>query len=103
MRAPKGSWQVSEKDAQHQALPGRGAASLESSDALSAVSALAARSFQTIDEAIDATLRLMQRLLGMEVRMVNQIDGDQLTFKRMHLPADMPDLQGMVSPLQHNF
>jgi hypothetical protein len=72
-------------------------------ETLAAVSQIAARSFATIDEAIDATLRLMQRLLRMEVRMVNQIDGDQLTFRRMHVPGDMPPLEGMVSPLNHNF
>lgn len=70
---------------------------------LAAVSELAATSFSTVDEAIDATLRLMRRLLQMEVRMVNQIDGDQLLFRKLHLPADLPPLEGMVTPLNHNF
>lgn len=70
---------------------------------LAAVSAFAAHSFPTIDEAVEATLELMRRLLGMEVRMVNQIDGDQLTFRYLQLPPDMPDLRGLVTPLNHNF
>jgi hypothetical protein len=70
---------------------------------LSAVSELAARSFETLDEAIDATLAVMQRVLQMEVRMVNQITGDQLEFRRMKRPDDLPDLEGMVTPLNHNF
>lgn len=70
---------------------------------LAAVSELAARSFPTVDEAIDATLALMQRLLGMEVRMVNQVTGDQLLFRRMQLPEGFPALEGLVTPLDHNF
>jgi hypothetical protein len=76
---------------------------LDSRATLTAVSELAAESFATIEEAIEATLDLMRRLLGMEVRMVNQIVGDQLTFKQMQKPPDMPDLQGVVTPLNHNF
>jgi hypothetical protein len=71
--------------------------------ALTAVSQFAATSFGTVDEAIEATLRLMQQLLQMEVRMVNQIDGDQLLFRRLHLPDDMPPLEGLITPLNHNF
>lgn len=70
---------------------------------LSAMSEFAARSFPTIEEAVEATLDLMRRLLGMEVRMVNQVDGDQLTFRFLQLPPDMPDLRGVVTPLNHNF
>jgi hypothetical protein len=76
---------------------------LDSTAGLSAMSEFAARSFPTIEEAVDATLDLMRRLLGMEVRMVNQIDGDQLTFRYMQLPPDLPDLRGLVTPLNHNF
>jgi hypothetical protein len=76
---------------------------LDSRATLTAVSELAAESFATIEEAIEATLDLMRRLLGMEVRMVNQIVGDQLTFKQLHTPPDMPDLHGVVTPLNHNF
>jgi hypothetical protein len=76
---------------------------LDSRATLAAVSELAAESFATIEEAIEATLDLMRRLLGMEVRMVNQIEGDQLTFWRLQLPDDMPDLRGLVTPLNHNF
>jgi hypothetical protein len=76
---------------------------LDAVEALEAVSELAARSFPSIDEAVEATLDLMRRLLHMEVRMVNQIDGDQLTFKYQQLPPDFPDLRGMVTPLNHNF
>ena len=76
---------------------------MDAGETLAAVSELAARSFPTIDEAVDATLELMRRLLNMEVRMVNQIDGDQLTFKFQQLPPDFPDLRGMVTPLNHNF
>lgn len=76
---------------------------LSTTAALSAVSELAARSFATVDEAIDATLSLMRRVLAMEVRMVNQITGDQLTFRRLHTPAGFPDFVGHVSPLSHNF
>jgi hypothetical protein len=75
----------------------------DSAATLAAVSQLAATSFGTIDEAIEATLRLMQQLLQMEVRMVNQIDGDQLRFRKLHLPDDMPSLEGLVTPLSHNF
>ena len=76
---------------------------LDAHATLSAVSEMAAESFLTIEEAIEATLELMRRLLGMEVRMVNQVVGDQLTFKHLHTPADMPNLQGVVTPLNHNF
>ena len=76
---------------------------LDVRETLAAVSELAARSFPTIDEAVEATLDLMRRLLDMEVRMVNQIDGDRLTFRYQQLPPDMPDLRGMVTPLNHNF
>ncbi len=75
----------------------------DSTAGLAAMSALAARSFPTIEEAVDATLDLMQRLLGMEVRMVNQVDGDLHTFRYLQLPPDLPDLTGMVTPLNHNF
>jgi hypothetical protein len=76
---------------------------LDSRATLTAVSELAAESFATIEEAIEATLDLMRRLLGMEVRMVNQIVGDQLTFQQLQTPPDMPDLRGVVTPLNHNF
>jgi hypothetical protein len=76
---------------------------LDAVETLAAVSELAARSFPTIDEAVEATLELMRRLLNMEVRMVNQIDGDQLTFRYQQLPPDMPDMRGLVTPLNHNF
>jgi hypothetical protein len=79
------------------------ASPLTTTNALSAVSALAAQSFPTVNDAIDATLELMQRVLGMEVRMVNEITGDQLTFRRLHAPEEFPELEGMVSPLNHNF
>lgn len=79
------------------------AAALSSSDALSAVSGLAALSFASVDEAIDATLGIMQRVLGMEVRMVNQITGDQLTFRRLQSPAEFPNIEGWATPLNHNF
>ena len=75
----------------------------DTSAGLAAVSDFAARSFPTVDEAVDATLDLIRRLLGMEVRMVNQIDGDQLTFRYLQLPPDVPDLTGVVTPLNHNF
>lgn len=78
-------------------------ARLDSRATLAAVSELAAESFATIEEAIEATLDLMRRLLGMEVRMVNQVDGDQLTFKHLQLPDDLPDLRGVVTPLNQNF
>jgi hypothetical protein len=76
---------------------------LDAVETLAAVSELAARSFPTIDEAVEATLELMRHLLNMEVRMVNQIDGDQLTFRYQQLPPDMPDMRGLVTPLNHNF
>lgn len=79
------------------------ASSLTTTNALSAVSALAAQSFPTVDDAIDATLELMQRVLGMEVRMVNEVTGDQLTFRRLQTPDEFPDLEGTVTPLNHNF
>jgi hypothetical protein len=85
----------------HSVAPAAGAE--DPSATLAAVSQLAAMSFATVDEAIDATLRLMQRLLQMEVRMVNQIDGDQLLFRKLQLPGDMPPLEGLVTPLNHNF
>lgn len=71
--------------------------------ALSAVSQHAARSFATVREAIDATLDLMREVLNMEVRMVNQVEADRHTFTRLQLPADMPALEGMSTPLNHNF
>ncbi|RIK44789.1 MAG: hypothetical protein DCC58_07810 [Chloroflexi bacterium] len=76
---------------------------VETRAGLAAMSEFAVRSFATIEEAVEATLELMRRLLGMEVRMVNQIDGDQLTFRYLQLPPDFPNLQGMVTPLNHNF
>src|SRR5436190_13476823 len=72
---------------------------LDARETLAAVSELAARSFPTIDEAVEATLDVMRRLLNMEVRMVNQVDGDQLTFRYQQLPTDFPDLRGMATPL----
>ena len=72
-------------------------------EALSAVSQHAARSFATVREAIDATLTLMRDLLNMEVRMVNQVEADRHTFLRLQLPSDMPALEGMSTPLNHNF
>lgn len=71
--------------------------------ALAAVSQHAARSFATVREAIDATLALMRDLLNMEVRMVNQVEADRHTFTRLNLPPDMPALEGMSTPLNHNF
>lgn len=71
--------------------------------ALAAVSQHAASSFATVREAIDATLALMRDLLDMEVRMVNQVEGDRHTFTRLQLPSDMPALEGMSTPLNHNF
>ncbi len=76
---------------------------LDTAAGLAAVSEFAASSFPTIEEAVEATLELMRRLLGMEVRMVNQIDGDRLTFRFLQVPVDFPDLSGMVTPLNHNF
>jgi hypothetical protein len=70
---------------------------------LAAVSQLAARSFADVREAIDATLTLMSDLLNMEVRMVNQVEADRHTFTRLQLPADFPPLEGLSTPLNHNF
>jgi len=70
---------------------------------LAAVSQHAARSFATVREAIDATLEVMRDLLNMEVRMVNQVEADRHTFTRLQLPADLPDLEGASTPLNHNF
>lgn len=71
--------------------------------ALEAVSQHAVRSFPTLQEAIDATLTLIGNLLDMEVLMVNRVEADRHTFTRLHLPPDMPNLEGMSSPLSHNF
>lgn len=81
----------------------RPAAGSDSPEAISAVSQHAARSFATVREAIDATLSLMRELLGMEVRMVNQVEADRHTFTRLQLPAGMPPLEGVSTPLNHNF
>jgi hypothetical protein len=70
---------------------------------LAAVSELAATSFASLDEAIDATLSLMSRLLDMEVRMVNQILADRHRFQRMQAPGEFPNVEGMSTPLNHNF
>jgi hypothetical protein len=77
--------------------------SIDSPGSLAAVSQLAARSFANVNDAIDATLTLMRRLLGMEVRMVNQVEGDRHTFTRTQTPDDFPPLQGVSTPLNHNF
>lgn len=70
---------------------------------LAAVSQHAARSFATVREAIDATLEVMRDLLNMEVRMVNQVEADRHTFTRLQLPSDLPELEGVSTPLNHNF
>ena len=80
-----------------------GASHDEPSRSLAAVSQLAARSFATVNEAIDATLSLMRTLLDMEVRMVNQVDGDRHTFTRVQVPSDLPPIEGLSTPLNHNF
>ncbi|HEX5164255.1 MAG TPA: hypothetical protein VFV93_02570 [Thermomicrobiales bacterium] len=79
------------------------AADADAPATLAAVSQLAARSFADVGEAIDATLTLMSDLLDMEVRMVNRVEADRHTFTRLQLPDDMPALEGLSTPLNHNF
>ncbi len=71
--------------------------------ALEAVSQHAARSFPTLREAIDATLTLMRNILDMEVLMVNRVEADRHTFTQLQRPPDVPNLEGMSTPLNHNF
>jgi signal transduction histidine kinase/DNA-binding NarL/FixJ family response regulator len=50
----------------------------ESPAPLSAVAALAARPFNSLDEVIDATLRLMSDLIGVKLSMIHRLEGDTI-------------------------
>lgn len=51
---------------------------------LSAVAALAATPFLTLDEVIDATLRLMSDLVGVKLSMIHRLEGDTIIVSHVH-------------------
>ena len=59
------------------------AGSAESPAALSAVASLVARPFSSLDEVIDAALRLMGDVIGVKLSMIQRLEGDSLIVSHM--------------------
>ncbi|MCC6790076.1 MAG: GAF domain-containing sensor histidine kinase, partial [Thermomicrobiales bacterium] len=51
---------------------------------LSAVAALSATPFSTLDEVIDATLQLMSDLVGVKLSMIHRLEGDSIIVSHVH-------------------
>ena len=52
--------------------------------ALSPLAALAARPFDTLDDVIDAALRLMSDWIGVRLSMIHRLEGDNIVVSHMH-------------------
>src|SRR3954452_10327759 len=50
----------------------------------SAVAALSARPFNSLDEVIDNALRLMSDVIGVNLSMIHQLDGDTIIVSHVH-------------------
>ncbi|HKG25025.1 MAG TPA: GAF domain-containing protein, partial [Thermomicrobiales bacterium] len=51
---------------------------------LSSLAALSARPFDSLDDVIDATLRLMSDWIGVRLSMIHRLEGDNIVVSRVH-------------------
>lgn len=67
-------------------LPGQGTAEREghSDRSLSPLAALTARPFESLDDVIDATLRLMSDWIGVRLSMIHRLEGDNIIVSHVH-------------------
>jgi len=52
--------------------------------ALSSLAALSARPFDSLDDVIDATLRLMSDWIGVRLSMIHRLEGDNIAVSHVH-------------------
>lgn len=70
---------------------------------LAVLSALASRGFSSLDEAVAAIFQVMERLLGMQLQMVTQVEYDRLTIRHARDPHGLGARPGLEIPLAWNF
>lgn len=82
---------------------GTGKGEGQASERLAALSALASRGFATLDDVVAAIFEVMERLLGMQLQMVTQVEYDRLTIRHAHDPHGLGARPGLEIPLAWNF